>query len=143
MIPVCIWRTLGTLIIQLLCEMNKMHLQTTNTLFPVCLLSANKFTKYWSCKNDTVNLHLLYICCWNCCSAVNGHGTRQCVWKFSIIFEMARLDKDTYCRSNGSVDKILHQFLSSSWSIHLIENWSTSCYVWMSQLDFVSEPIDQ
>jgi hypothetical protein len=31
-----------------------------------------------------------------------------------------------YCRCNGSVDKILHQFLSSIWSIHLIENWSTS-----------------
>ena len=40
-----------------------------------------------------------------------------------------------YCRCSGSVDKILYQLISSSWPIHLIENWSTSCYpVPVSQL---------
>ena len=50
----------------------------------------------------------------------------------------------SYCHCNGSVDKILYQSISSSWSIQLIENWSTSCYpVPVSQLDFTSASIDQ
>ena len=52
--------------------------------------------------------------------------------------------KNHYCCCNGSVDKILYQFISSSWSIHLIENWSTSSYpVSVSQLDLTSANIDQ
>jgi hypothetical protein len=43
----------------------------------------------------------------NCLQAYKSHFL---LWKF-------------YCRCNGNVDKILHQFISSSWSIHTNSNF--------------------
>ena len=61
-----------------------------------------------------------------------------------VEFEQFWIIHKVYCHCNGSVDKILYQFISSSWSIQLIENRTTSCYsVPVSQLDFISECIDQ
>jgi hypothetical protein len=96
------------------------------TLQQTCELCCQSFVKSTVMSKVTIVVQLLYHKCesqnttqyWSTLSSNNVDSTlfvATWIWTWPLTVDAMEV-------------LILHQFLSSSWSIHLIENWSTSCY---------------